>query len=258
MVANGRRIADLRFADDITLLGETNEECQNRLDAVNTASRRFGLEISTEKTKCLLVANNYRDLNIELNNQSIAQVAHFKYLGTEVTADNSSALDIKCRTTQATAASTKLNRVWSNPRIRLKTKLRLHNCLIMPVALYGCENWTLNAENTRKLRAFEMQSFRKVLHISWRQHVTNAEVARRAGIIEGNIIDLIRTRQRKWLNNVLQMDNERLPKISLESHHLDRRRRGRPRACWIDGVLPRGTSLSQVARIVNDGARWTA
>ena len=248
VVANGLYIPDLRFADDITLLDETVEASQNKLQLVYDASRRFGLEISEEKTKCLLVSNNHHDLHIEMNNVPITEVTHFKYLGTEVTPNNDCSLDIKCRTAQALAASAKLQSIWRNDRISIFTKLRLHNSLIMPTALYGCENWTISAANLRKLKSFEMKCLRRILNITWQQRISNAEVSRRSGVEEGNIIKIIRLRQRKWLGRILNMEAHRLPKITLQSHHLDRRRRGRPRLSWLSGVLQPGTTLSEISR----------
>ena len=254
--ANGMKISSLRFADDITLLGITTEECQQQLNLINRASERFGLEISVPKTKSLLVTNNHHDINIVLNGNHIEQVDQFKYLGTLVDCNNECMTDIKSRIAQSLKATAKLQKLWSNPRINIETKLRLMNCLIMPILYYGSENWTLNQTTKCKLQACEMSCLRKVLNIRWYDYITNEEVARRAGIMNGNIITNIRKQQLQWLGKVLRMEDQRLPKNCLQAHHIDKRRRGRPRICWIESVLNKRLSLMQASSMAHDIKDW--
>ena len=234
---NGQRVPDLRFADDIDLIGETVSEAQDILEAVHQSSERHGLQINREKTKVMLVAKEQRDITISVDNQKLEQVSHFKYLGTVITHQNNSSTDIRCRTAQALAAANSLVVIWHNTHISLKTKLRLLDCLIIPIALYGCETWTLNSSDTKKLQAFGMKCLRKVLNISWRDHITNKEVAARASKEEGYIVNIVKHRQRTWLGHVLRMKGNRLPKMSLQAHAHNNRYRGRPRKNWIEAAL---------------------
>ena len=98
---NGRRVSNLRFADDIDLMGESVSEAQSILGAVHRSSKRHGLEISKEKTKVLLVAKEPAEVVIKIDDYKLEQVTHFKYLGTEVTDQNISTTDLRCRTAQA-------------------------------------------------------------------------------------------------------------------------------------------------------------
>src|SRR5579872_3218943 len=214
---NGRHVSNLRFADDIDLMGETVVDAQDLLDAVQDSSRRHGLEINREKTKIMLVAKESRDITISINDQKLEQVSHFKYLGTEVTQENSSLTDIRCRTAQALATTSNLRVIWRNRYISLKTKLRLLDCLIIPIALYGCETWTLNNSDLKKIQSFGMKCLRAVLNITWQDHITNTEVAIRTSRAEEYIVDIVRHRQHTWLGHVLRMDGNRLPKMSLQA-----------------------------------------
>ena len=236
-LVNGRRVSNLRFADDIDLMGETVTEAQDILTAVHLSSQKHGLEISKEKTKVLLVSKEARDVTISIENQQLEQVTHFKYLGTEITQQNCSSTDIRCRTAQALVAASNLNIIWRNVGISLKTKLRLLDCLVIPIALYGCETWTLNKADTNKLQAFGMKCLRKVLNISWQDHITNHDIATRTSRKEEYIVNIVRRRQHTWLGHVLRMDGNRLPKMSLQAHAHGKRYRGRPRQSWIDTAL---------------------
>ena len=101
---NGRCVSNLRFADDIDLMGENTQDAQDILNSIHTWSKTYGLEISKEKTKVLVASTERKDATLLLDQQVLEQVSHFKYLGTEITEQNSSSLDIKCRTAQALAA----------------------------------------------------------------------------------------------------------------------------------------------------------
>ena len=161
-------------------MGETVTAAQDILTTVHLSSQKHGLEISKEKTKVLLIYKEARDVTIHVENQQLEQVIHFKYIGTESTQQKCSSTDIQCRTAQALVAARNLNIIWRNEGISLKTKLRLQDCLIIPIALYGCETWTLNKADTNKLQTFGMKYIRKILNISWQDHITNLNTVTRA------------------------------------------------------------------------------
>src|SRR5206468_7076720 len=85
-------------------MSETVESAQSMLQQIHDASSRYGMDISKEKTKSMLVADKQRVLGIKLANSDIEQVSQFKYLGVSVTSDNSSTIDIRSRLAQAMAA----------------------------------------------------------------------------------------------------------------------------------------------------------
>src|SRR5271157_900849 len=143
-------------------------------------------------------------------------------------------MDIRCRTAQALAAANNLRVIWQNMRNSLKTKLRLLDCLVIPIALYGCETWTLNVSDAKKLQAFGMKCLCKLLNISWHEHISNKEVAARASRTEEYIVNKVQHRQHTWLGHVLRMEGKRLPKMSLQTHAHHTRHKGRPWKSWID------------------------
>ena len=78
--------------------------------------------------------------------------------------------------TQTTAALTRLKPVWNDRRISLSPKIRLMRSLVTSIFLYACESWTLTAEILKRIQATEMRCYRKILRISYEDHVTNEEV----------------------------------------------------------------------------------
>ena len=90
--------------------------------------------------------------------------------------DEGSKHEILSRIAQTTAALIRLKPVWIDKSISRSSKIRLMHCLVTSIFLYACESWTLTAELQRRIQAMEMRCYRKILHISYKDHVTNEEV----------------------------------------------------------------------------------
>ena len=103
------------------------------------------------------------------------QSQSFKYLGSIIT-DEGSKPEILSGIAQTTAALTKLKPVWNDGSISLSSKIRLMRSLVTSIFLYAIESWTFTAELQRRIKAMEMRCYRKILHISYKDHVTNKEV----------------------------------------------------------------------------------
>ena len=88
----------------------------------------------------------------------------------------SSKPEILSRIAQTTAALTRLKPVWNDKSVSLSSKIQLMRSLVTSIFLYACESWTLTAELQRRIQAMEMGCYRKILHISYKDHVTNEEV----------------------------------------------------------------------------------
>ena len=171
----GRTITNLRFADEIDGLAREDKDLANLVERLDNASTAYGMEISAEKTK--LMTNNTSGINtkIKVNGQKLETVTSFKYLGSVIT-DEGSKPEILSRIAQTTATLTRLKPVWIDKSISLSSSIRLMHSLVTSIFLYACESWTLTAELQRKIQAMEMRCYRKILHISYKDHVTNEEV----------------------------------------------------------------------------------
>ena len=112
---------------------------------------------------------------LKVNGQKLEIVTSFKYLVLVIT-DEGSKPEILSRITQATAALTRLKPVWIDKSISLSSKIRLMCFLVTSIFLYACESWTLTAELQRRNQAMEMRCYCKILHISYKDHVTNEEI----------------------------------------------------------------------------------
>ena len=119
----------------------------------------------------------------------------FKYLGSAIT-DESSKPEILSRIAQTTAAVTRLRPVWDVRSISHSSKIRLMRSLVKSIFLYACELWTLTAELQRRTRAMEMRCYRKILRISYKDHVTHEEVRAKIQLAIGpheNLLTIVET-----------------------------------------------------------------
>ena len=130
---------------------------------------------------------------------------------------------------------TKLKVTW-NKNIAISSKIRLMRTLAMSVFLYTYETWTITADIDRRIQALEMRCFRKLLGISYRDHITNEEVKARIGNAIGPYEDLtsVKRRKLKWYGHVTR--SSRLAKTILQGTVQGGRRRGRQRKRWEDNI----------------------
>ena len=170
-----RTISNLRFADDIDGLAGSELELANLVELLDKTSTAYGMQISAEETKLMTNNTNGISSNIRVNGEKLEIVQSFQYLGAIVT-DEGSMPEVRSRIAQTIAALTKLKIIWDDKNIDLSSKIRLLGSLVMSIFLYSCETWTLTAEIVRKIQTVAMRSFRCLLGISYKYHITNEDV----------------------------------------------------------------------------------
>ena len=164
----------------------------------------YGMEISAEETK--LMTNNTSGIKTEINvkGQKLEIVTSFKYLGSVITYEGSKP-EILSRIAQTTAALTMLKPVWIDKSISVSSKIRLVHSLVTPIFLFACESWTLTAELQRRIQAMEMRCYRKVLHISYKDHVTDEEIRAKIQQAIGpheDLLAIVKRRTLQWYGHV--------------------------------------------------------
>ena len=226
-------IRDMLFADDAAVATHTQEELQSLMDCFSQACKDFGLTISLKKTNVLGQDTEALPV-ITIDNYELDAVCQFTYLGSTIT-DNLS-LDAEIDKRIGKAASTLARptaRVWTSPKLSVKTKMAVYNACVISTLLYGSETWTTYAGQERRLNSFHLRSIRRILGISWQDKVTNADVLSRAGL--PTMYTLLRQRRLRWLGHVRRMEDGRIPKDILYGElALGRRTTGRPHLRYKD------------------------
>ena len=199
----GRNITNLRFADDIAL-AEEEQELEALVESLDKTCTRLKMEISAEKIKLMTNSANGIQREIKVKGQKLGTVTSFKYLGAVVSNDGFKP-EVLSRIAQATAALTKLKPIRRDNNISLGSKVKLMRSLIISIFLYACESWTLTAELQKRTQAFEMICYRRLLNISYKDHVTNEEVRRKIQTAIGEydeLLTLVKKRKLRWFGHV--------------------------------------------------------
>ena len=132
-----RNINNLRYADDTTLMAESEEELKSLLIKVKEESEKFGLEPNIQKTK--IMASGPITL-WEIDGKTVETVADFIWGGTKITADGDCSHEIKRHLLLGRKATTNLESILKNRDITLPTKVHLVKAMVFPVVMYGCES----------------------------------------------------------------------------------------------------------------------
>ena len=205
------------------------------------------------------MTNNTNGISIDIRvcGEKLETVNSFKYLGAIVT-DAGSKPEILARVAQTTAALTKLKTIWKDRNIALSSKIRLMRALVMSIFLYACESWTLTVELERRIQAMEIRCFRRLLGISYKDHITNEEVRSRIRQAIGPHEDLLTTvkrRKLKWYGHVSRSSG--LAKTVLQGTVQGGRKRGRQRKRWEDNISEwTGLRLSEALRKSESREEW--
>ena len=157
----GRNITNLRHADDITLMAES-EELKSLLIKMKEESEKVGLKLNTQKTK--IMASGPIP-SWQLDGETVETVADFILGGSKITADGDRSHEIKRCLLLGRNAMTNLDSILKSRDITLPTKVRLVKAMTFPVVMYGCEKWSIKKAESRRIDAFELWCWRRLLRV---------------------------------------------------------------------------------------------
>ena len=147
-----RNINNLRYADDTTLMAESEEEPKSLLMKVKEKSEK-GLKVNIQKTK-IMASGPITSQQTE--GEKVEAVTDFLFLGSKTTAYSKSTHEIKRCLLLGRKVMTNLDSILKSRDITLPTKVRLVNTIAFPVVMYRCENWTIKKAEHRRIDTFEL------------------------------------------------------------------------------------------------------
>ena len=130
----GRNTNNLRYADDTTLMAESEEELKSLLMKVTVESEKFGLKLNIQKTKIMASGPI---TSCQIDGETVETVAEFIFLGSRITADGDCSHEIKRRLLLGRKVMTNLDNIFKSRDITLPTKVRLVKAMVFPVVMYG-------------------------------------------------------------------------------------------------------------------------
>ena len=157
----GRTISNLRYADDTTLMAESEEKLKNLLMKVKEESEKFGLKLNIQKTKIMASGPI---TSWEIDGETVSD---FSFLGFKIPADGDCSHEIKRRLLLGRKVMSNLDSIFKSRDITLLTKVRLVKAMVFPVVMYGCESWTVKKAECRRIDAFELWCWRRLLGVPW-------------------------------------------------------------------------------------------
>ena len=196
-------------------------------------------------------------MKIKVNGQKLETVTSFKCLGSVIT-DEGSKPEILSRIAQTTAALTRLKPVWNNRSISFSSKIRLMRSPVTSIFLYACESWTLKAEVQRRMQATEMRGYRKILSISYKDHVTNEKVRAKIQQAIGpheDLLTIVKRRKLQWYGHTSRSSG--LAKTILQGTVKGGRRQGRQKKRWEDNTMEwTCLEFAKSQRAVENRGKW--
>lgn len=226
----------LSFADDQVVLAQDAYDLEFMLRRLNNEYSKWGLQISLQKTEYLVINSDVVQFDVLLNDANyIKQVNEFKYLGAIIDNNGLGAREVKQRIQNARKVIGALNSIWWEKGITKKNKRRIGQVMVETVLCYGSEVWTLREEEKKKVLAVEMDYLRRSSRTSRRERVTNVQIRNSMAATE-TVIDRIQKRSLKWFGHLLRMEDTRWPKRLFYWTPPGKRKKGRPRRSWNEGV----------------------
>ncbi|KAJ2952534.1 hypothetical protein O0L34_g6852 [Tuta absoluta] len=237
VVINGQHLSNIRYADDTIILATTLEDLQNLVDRVESISAAYGLNINTKKTKFMMVGRipqTNRSI-LKVRGQPLERVQSYKYLGCIVNEQSDHSIEIKCRIEQARSAFVKMSDLLCNRSLQVSTRVRLARCYVFSILLYGSEAWTLTEAMAKRIQAFEMWVYRRMLRISWTDKVRNDIVLQRMNK-KLEVLNTIKRRKLEYFGHIMRNEKYKLLQLIIQGKIQGRRLPGRRKISWLKNL----------------------
>ena len=158
----GRNINNLRYADDTTLMAGSEGKLKSLLMKVKEESEKFGLKLNIQKSK-IMASDPITSWQID--GETVQTVADFIFLGFKITADGDCNHEIKRHLLLGRKVMFNLDSILKSRDITLSPKVCLVKAMVFPVVMYGCESWTIKKAECRRIDAFELWCWRRLLRV---------------------------------------------------------------------------------------------
>ena len=169
----GRNINNIRYADDTILMAESEGELKSLLMKVKEESEKVGLKLNIQKTKIMA---SRPITSWEIDGETVETVSDFIFLGSKITADGDCSHEIKRRLFLERKVVTNLDSIFKSRDIALPTKVHLVKAMVFPAVTYECESWTVKKAERRRIDAFELWYWRRLLRVPWTARRSNQSI----------------------------------------------------------------------------------
>lgn len=247
----GKRLSNLRFADDIVLFSDNPTDLEAMIQELNNASVRCGLEMNLDKTKIMTNCFNTTSI-IKVNDTVIERVTKYVYLGQEVVmGKDNQANEIDRRIRLAWAAYSKLEFAF-RMNFTAVQKARIYDQCILPVLTYGAETWVFTKEILQKLQVAQRAVERKLVGVTLRDRKRNQWLRQQSKVTD--VIKHVAKLKWQWAGHIARKQGSWCKAVIEWRPWGEKRPQGRPQMRWYDDI--KRTAGTKWIETAQDRKRW--
>lgn len=257
ILLNGVLINNIRYADDTVLLADTAEGLQRLIEKVAETCSRYNMRLNTNKTKVMVVSkDSNNNARFYIDGTQIQKTAVITYLGVQLNENWDQTKEIKIRIEKARTTFNKMRTVLCNMKLNIQLRTRVLKCYVFPILMYGIEAWTLTEDACKRLEAFEMWCYRRMLRVSWMHRVSNVTVLQRMNK-EKEVMKTVKERKLSYFGHIMRNDKYNILQLVMQGKINSKRGPGRRRTSWLRNLRQwTGKTSTDLFRAAVDRIKW--